>query len=260
MKTISLKDAAVLFKDSSGLRGFLDINADFHEGEWISVLGPSGCGKSTLLRALAQLQPLTNGALQGVSQNTSSFVFQEPALLPWKTVYENVALPFCLDSYFTKISHLSSTQRKKIENVLELMKLSHSAHLYPAQLSGGMKMRVSLARAWVTQPSVLFLDEPFSALDEPVRMELGLELLKMWEQYRPTIFMVTHSITEAIWLSQRVILLKGAPGRRVLDEYIHEKKDFKASTIYYDRPFEIHSNVDIQKRAQRYYQELRQQE
>lgn len=209
-----LKNASVIL-DAEGARGFKDVSLNITKGEFVVLLGRSGSGKSTLLKTLAGLIPLTTGTIVNLEKPSISFVFQDPSLLPWKTVEENVALPFRIGRS-RRIS--AGSIEEKVTHVLDLMGLEDARSLYPAELSGGMKMRTSLARAWVSEPELLLLDEPFAALDEPLRMELGELLVSMWKERKCTIVMVTHSITEALLLSNRIIMLKGQPGKIILDD------------------------------------------
>jgi len=181
-------------------------------GEFISLIGPSGCGKSTLLRLIAGLTPLTTGTLtvDGRSPDAAAadlaFVFQEPTLLPWLTVSANVELPLSLRG-------LPSAERAAARRrVLDLVRLTAKADSYPRQLSGGQKMRVSIARALALSPKILLLDEPFGALDEMTREHLNEELLAIRERQAWTAFFVTHSVAEAVFLSNRVIVLSANPG------------------------------------------------
>lgn len=185
---------------------FKDLNLTSQKGEFLSIVGPSGCGKSTLLKCLAQIESLSSGQIQLSDPCRVSYVFQDPALLPWLNVTENI-----------KISILGSsnlkTQDKKIQETLSLVKLTPYAKSFPHQLSGGMKMRVSIARALLNTPDLLLMDEPFAALDETIRFELQEELLEIWEnsknsskdKQRMNIVFVTHSQSEAVFLSQRVL-------------------------------------------------------
>jgi NitT/TauT family transport system ATP-binding protein len=192
--------------------GLGQVNVDFESGEWVTLLGPSGCGKTTLLRLVAGLEVPTTGTLiNPFSKTEVSFVFQEPALLPWLSVTQNIALPLTLRGM--------GRAEAEARAMPWLKKLKIERHLKsrPDELSGGIKMRVSLARALITEPKLLLLDEPFAALDEPIRIELGLELRDLFRSLRPTILMVTHSITEGLWLSDRVIVFQGQPGTLRLD-------------------------------------------
>lgn len=179
---------------------FQNLNFQVQTGDFISILGPSGCGKSTLLRILAELDTLTDGHIIQPAATTPGFVFQESCLLPWLTVYENVAIGI------SKNTLTNSEKSDQIEKILKTVKLKDAASLFPHQLSGGMKMRVSIARALINNKSILFLDEPFAALDDFIRFELQEELLEYWKQHKMTVFFVTHSVTESVFLSQKLWL------------------------------------------------------
>lgn len=182
-------------------------------GDFVSLIGPSGCGKSTLLRLIAGLTPLTSGALtvDGRSPDAAAadlaFVFQEPTLLPWLTVAANIELPLSLRGIAP--AERTTTRRR----VLELVRLPEKADAYPRQLSGGQKMRVSIARALALSPKILLLDEPFGALDEMTREHLNEELLTIRERHAWTAFFVTHSVAEAVFLSNRICVMSANPGQ-----------------------------------------------
>jgi NitT/TauT family transport system ATP-binding protein len=190
-----------------------DISLTAGEGEFISLIGPSGCGKSTLLRLLAGLGPVTTGSLLIGGRPPEqagaelAFVFQEPALLPWHTAAKNVELPL-------RLRGVPAAERAATAAAaLALVGLTDRAGFYPRQLSGGQKMRVSLARALTLKPKLLLLDEPFAALDELTRQRLNEELLTLHQRQAWTAFFVTHSVAEAVFLSQRVVVLSAHPGR-----------------------------------------------
>lgn len=183
-------------------------------GEFISLIGPSGCGKSTLLRLLAGLSPVSSGSvkLDGMQPESAreimSFIFQDATLLPWRTVRSNVELGLELEGKTTE-----SQRRATSTALLQLVGLSDVADLHPRQLSGGMRMRVSIARALATQPKILLMDEPFGALDEMTRDFLNEEVLRLRESDRFTTFFVTHSVAEAVFLSNRILVLRAKPGQ-----------------------------------------------
>jgi NitT/TauT family transport system ATP-binding protein len=195
--------------------GLSKVDLEIKQGEWVTLLGPSGCGKTTLLRLIAGLEGLSSGSMQNsFSPQSLSYVFQEAALLPWLTVIENVILPLTLNGMARSEAIL------KARVWLEKLRISRHEGSYPDELSGGIKMRVSLARALITEPRLLLLDEPFAALDEPIRIELGLELRVLFRTLKPTVVMVTHSITEGLWLADRVLVFQRQPGKLVFDQGI----------------------------------------
>ena len=185
-------------------------------GDFVAVLGPSGCGKSTLLRLIAGLDRPTGGTLSIAEsmQKKMAYVFQDAHLLPWRNVLRNVALPL-------ELAGTNSAQRRdKALAAIEQVGLLDAIDRYPAQLSGGMRMRVSLARAMVTEPQLLLLDEPFAALDEITRQRLDEQLRELWISQKITIVFVTHSTAEAVFLAQRAMLLSARPGKIILDRQI----------------------------------------
>ncbi|TAK83122.1 MAG: ABC transporter ATP-binding protein [Aquabacterium sp.] len=195
-----------------GTLALQDLDLAIDRGSFITLLGPSGCGKSTVLRLLAGLDEPSagrvawDGGRRPVTGRTG-FVFQEPTLMPWARVDANVALPL-------KLAGLPrQEQAGKVDAAMAAVGLAGFAQAYPHQLSGGMKMRASIARALVTQPELLLLDEPFAALDEVTRFALQQDLLAQWSERRFTAVFVTHSIGEAAWLSQRIAVMGARPGR-----------------------------------------------
>jgi NitT/TauT family transport system ATP-binding protein len=176
------------------------------DGEFVSLLGPSGCGKSTALRIIAGLSAPSTGVVEGPAGKIG-FVFQEPTLMPWADVAANVRLPL-------KLSHRDDTQSQAaVAQALGQVGLSDFANAFPRELSGGMKMRTSIARALVTEPQLLLMDEPFAALDEITRFKLNNDLLTLWQALRRTVIFVTHSVFESVYLSQRIVLMTPRPGR-----------------------------------------------
>ncbi len=202
------------------IEALIDIDVDIAAGEFVSIVGPSGCGKSTLLKLIAGLDTPTEGTLtvDGLSplearrqRRDLAYVFQDATLLPWRTVEKNVALPL-------ELGRQKSVQTAtRVGTVLHMVGLEGFARAYPRQLSGGMRMRVSIARALVTQPGLLLLDEPFAALDEITRQHLNEELLRLWEEHRWTGLFVTHNVYEAVFLSQRVLIMSARPGHLLAD-------------------------------------------
>lgn len=197
----------------SGALALQNISMHVEKGEFVSLLGPSGCGKSTLLRLVSGLTHPTAGtvAVNGMTpvnaRELMSFIFQDATLLPWRTVEQNVGLGL-------ELEHAARPLRKeKVAKMLEVVGLTHVAQRYPRQLSGGMKMRVSIARALISRPRILLLDEPFAALDEMSRDRLNEELLRLYLEQHWTVLFVTHSVAEAVFLSTRMVILAPHPGR-----------------------------------------------
>lgn len=190
------------------------IDLDVPSGEFLALVGPSGCGKSTLLRLIAGLDRPTLGSVKIMERAELAYVFQDAHLLPWRNVLANVALPLELRGVDKK-----ERERQALE-ALEPLGLSEFVGAYPASLSGGMKMRVSLARALITKPRLLLMDEPFAALDEVIRFRLAENLRQLWQEKRMTVVFVTHSISEAVFLAERAVVLSRRPGRIVLDRKI----------------------------------------
>jgi NitT/TauT family transport system ATP-binding protein len=190
-----------------------DISLSVERGEFLTFLGPSGCGKSTLLKLVSGLSPASegtikvNGMIPTNAREMISFIFQDATLLPWRTVERNVGLGLELEYAARAI------RKERVAQMLELVGLPHVAHHYPRQLSGGMKMRVSIARALVNRPRILLLDEPFAALDEMTRDRLNEELLRLYSEQKWTVLFVTHSVTEAVFLSTRIVIMAAHPGR-----------------------------------------------
>jgi NitT/TauT family transport system ATP-binding protein len=208
-------DHAVRFFPGSGLV-LDDITLDIPKGSFVALLGPSGCGKSTLLRIIAGLDQVDSGAisLEASGGNVNpriAYVFQDAHLLPWRSVLDNVTLPLEL------LGAPKAQRRADALAALAKVGLAEAAERVPAELSGGMKMRVSLARALVTRPQLLLLDEPFAALDELTRQKLDDQLRSLWLDHEMTVIFVTHSNAEAAYLAERCIVLSPRPARIVLD-------------------------------------------
>jgi NitT/TauT family transport system ATP-binding protein len=203
-------------------------------GEFLSLLGPSGCGKSTALRLISGLADPTTGTIRWKSGNRGrpsiGFVFQEPTLMPWASVFGNVHLPLKLAGQSKR------TATPAIEEALELVGLAGFRDAYPRELSGGMKMRVSIARALVTKPRLLLMDEPFAALDEITRFKLNDDLLDVWRRLNCTVVFVTHSVFESVFLSSRILVFRARPGRIAAELEIdpHQVRDetFRTSPEY----------------------------
>jgi NitT/TauT family transport system ATP-binding protein len=221
---------------ANGVAALGPINLSVRRGEFVSLLGPSGCGKSTALRIIAGLSAPTSGSLDvagatslASKRRSIGFVFQEPTLMPWATVRDNVFLPLRL------MQESRAGAQARIDEVLANVGLSEFAGVYPRQLSGGMKMRVSLARALITDPELLLMDEPFAALDEISRFKLNNDLLELWGRLRKTVIFVTHSVFESVYLSRRVIVMTPRPGCISAEFVIEEterSEEFRTSAAY----------------------------
>lgn len=208
-----------------------DISLEIVAGEFISLIGPSGCGKSTLMRLVGDLLQPTSGELlvngktpaDARSDRDYGMVFQAATLYDWRNVAKNVQLPLEVMGYSKADRH------KRAQEMLEMVELGAFAKHFPWQLSGGMQQRVSIARALVFDPSILLMDEPFGALDEFTRERMNLELLRIWEQTRKTIIFVTHSISEAVFLSSRIVVMSPRPGRitEIVNNELPYPRDFK---------------------------------
>ena len=201
---------------SNGTIALTGMSLTVRSGEFVSLLGPSGCGKSTALRIIAGLGGVSSGTIdwpssrinsKGLPEGDISFVFQEPTLMPWQTVFGNVYLPLKLRG---KPKHAVEDE---IMEALAAVGLADFRNAYPRELSGGMKMRVSIARAMVTKPRLLLMDEPFAALDEITRQKLNDDVLALWQRTGITVVFVTHSVFESAYLSNRIVVMKARPGR-----------------------------------------------
>jgi len=209
---VALKRVGKTF--ASGVVALERLDLDVRPGEFVSLLGPSGCGKSTALRIVAGLSEPTSGTVEWLEAEAAraagprriGFVFQEPTLMPWATVAANVRLPL-------KLVGLGASAQARVDAALARVGLSGFAQSYPRELSGGMKMRASIARALVTEPKLLLMDEPFAALDEITRFRLNNDLLELWQALGKTVVFVTHSVFESVYLSQRIVVMTRRPGR-----------------------------------------------
>jgi len=202
---VSLRNVGKTF--DSGIVALDHLDLDIRDGEFVSLLGPSGCGKSTALRIVAGLSTPTVGTVEWPNgESGRGFVFQEPTLMPWATVAANVTLPLTL-------SRVGADSYKATARWLDRVGLAEFADSYPRELSGGMRMRASIARALVTEPQLLLMDEPFAALDEITRFRLNNELTALWHELRRTVIFVTHSVFESVYLSQRIVVMTPRPGR-----------------------------------------------
>lgn len=226
---------------SNGTVALQGMTMDIEQGSFVSLLGPSGCGKSTVLKIIAGLGSLTTGRVGWPSSKVDnhgrpdceiSFVFQEPTLMQWATVFDNVWLPLRLKGISKKAA------KDRVDEALEMVGLADFGMSYPRELSGGMKMRVSIARALVTRPKLLLMDEPFAALDEITRFKLNNDLLHLWERFNWTVIFVTHSVFESAYLSSRIVVMAARPGRVVEDIAVTapypRDDDFRTSKAYND--------------------------
>ena len=244
--------------DSNQVHALKEINLLIEKNEFISLIGPSGCGKSTLLRVVGDLiQPSSgvatvNGksARQARLDQDYGIVFQAATLYDWRTVAKNVQLPLELMQFSR------SEKERRTQAMLELVELTDFAAHFPWQLSGGMQQRVAIARALSFEPSILLMDEPFGALDEMTRERLNLELLNIWRKTNTTVLFVTHSITEAVFLSTRVIVMSARPGRITADIAIDLPQPRNAATRSSVRFFELETEVRKELRISEAGQEL----
>lgn len=230
MRIVGVHGVSKVF--ANGVEALADVSLDVQEGEFLSVLGPSGCGKSTLLRLIAGLTEPTTGAIDGLDGKGRDlgFVFQEPTLMPWATALTNVALPL-------KLRGMARSEREaRAARALDNVGLKGFEDVWPRELSGGMKMRVSLARALVVEPRLLLMDEPFAALDEITRHRLNDDLLELWQRSGVTVVFVTHSVFESVYLSQRIVVMAARPGRVSAELAVTERhprsQGFRTSAEY----------------------------
>ncbi len=250
-KVIDVDRLSLVFPTSDGkVQALQDINLTINRGDFVSFIGPSGCGKTTLLRVIADLEKATSGSIEvnGMSPEQArltrayGYVFQAASLYPWRTIASNVALPL-------EIMGLKGDAiRTRVERNLELVDLASFGKKYPWQLSGGMQQRASIARALAVEPDLLLMDEPFGALDEIVRDHLNEQLLKLWAKTNKTVVFVTHSIPEAVFLSNRIVVMSPRPGR------IHDIID---SDLPSDRDLSIRESTEFLQLAHRVRDGLR---
>ena len=250
---------AVNKRYSTGTVALREMTLSIERREFVSLLGPSGCGKSTALRMMAGLLSLSSGSIEwpvigsdsSERQRDISFVFQEPTLMPWSSIFDNVYLPL-------RIAGVPRARASDdVKAALAMVGLSKFADVYPRELSGGMKMRASIARAMVTRPKLLLMDEPFAALDEMTRAKLNDDVLKLWKDLGLTVVFVTHNVWEAVYLSSRVVVMAARPGRVVddirIDGPVFRDDAFRLSADYASQSARVsaalkktlgHANVD----------------
>jgi NitT/TauT family transport system ATP-binding protein len=211
---INITDLSLTYRSERGLvHAIQSVSLGVRRNEFISLIGPSGCGKSSLLKLVGDLIPPSSGAIDIAGEQPHAvrrrrqvgFLFQDSTLLPWQTVLENV-------TFLSRLAGRDS-QEKRASELIGLVGLGGFEHAMPHELSGGMKQRVSIARALMLDPLLLLMDEPFGALDEITREKMNLELLRIWSGNRKTVIFVTHSISEAVFLSDRVVVMSARPGR-----------------------------------------------
>jgi NitT/TauT family transport system ATP-binding protein len=219
------------------VRALAGLDLEVRPGEFVALLGPSGCGKSTALRVIAGLTKPSEGVVEwdkaatgGKGESRLGYVFQEPTLMPWASVFDNVELPL-------KLKRMRAGKRiERVETALERVGLGAFSRAYPRELSGGMRMRVSIARALVTEPKILLMDEPFAALDEITRFKLNDDLLQMWDAMRTTIVFVTHSVFESVYLANRILVMSARPGRIstevAIDTPYPRRRSFRTTAEY----------------------------
>jgi NitT/TauT family transport system ATP-binding protein len=249
-RLVRLEGVAKTF--ANGTVALTGVDLEVRRGEFLSLLGPSGCGKSTILRLLADLTGPSAGWINwGEKEHELGFVFQEPTLMPWASVFNNVWLPLRLKG------QSRSAAEPAIMDALAKVGLSGFAKAYPRELSGGMKMRVSIARALVTRPALLLMDEPFAALDEITRNKLNDDLVALKCELGATVVFVTHSVYESVYLSDRIVVMAPRPGRVVAEIEIPaplpRDEDFRLSALYAERCREtsaaLHSAMETQTKG-----------
>ena len=228
---VSLRGVGKAFK--SGTIALEGVDLDIRDGEFLTLLGPSGCGKSTVLRIIADLTDASFGEIVWRGQPSLGFVFQEPTLAPWSNVFDNVWLPL-------RLKHVSRSEAApRVAEALANVGLTGFEKAFPRELSGGMKMRVSIARALTLRPAVLLMDEPFAALDEITRAKLNDDILQLRASLGTTIVFVTHSVYESVYLSTRICVMAPRPGRVVaeigIDASIKRDEEFRLGPQYAER-------------------------
>lgn len=221
---LEVKDIGVIYTSKEKEVKALDgVSFGVETGDFFSIVGPSGCGKSTILKIIAGLINSTNGKIIKPEDFEVGYVFQEPTLLEWRNVINNIILPLEIRGIAKEESY------KKARKLLKLIDLAGFENVYPKDLSGGMKQRVAIARALICEPEVLLMDEPFGALDEPTRLKLNTELNKIWRKTGKTVIFVTHNVQEAVFLSNKVAVFTKRPGKvkKVLKIDLPEERNLK---------------------------------
>jgi NitT/TauT family transport system ATP-binding protein len=246
---LSIQNVKKVFKTRDGeLEALGDVSFDVYPGEFVSIVGPSGCGKTTLLKILAGLLPKSAGKIEVDEERFDptrevGFVFQKSLLLHWRKVIDNVLLPIEI------LGMNRGSMKKRAEELLELVGLKGFEMSYPNELSGGMQQRVSIARALIHDPKLLLMDEPFGALDAITRERMNLELIRIWQEAKKTILFVTHGINEAVFLSDRIIVLSARPSRMVqaLDIGLPRPRtlEVRASPDFGRYALEIYNSLEI---------------
>lgn len=215
--SVDIKNIGITYQTAKGdVCAVEDVSFSVEENEFVAIIGPSGCGKSTLLKSIGSLIEPTRGSISingkdahwARKERKVGFVFQKPVLLPWRTVIDNVLFPGEIIG-----DDALRRSREKVEDILDLIGIADFKNNFPHELSGGMQQRVAIARALSFDPSLLLMDEPFGALDEFTRERLNCELLRIWQEVRHTIFFVTHSIAEAVYLADRIVVMSKRPGK-----------------------------------------------
>lgn len=241
---LTLKDISVAYPSRKGpVQALERLDLVVQPSSFVSVIGPSGCGKSTLVKLVSGLlKPTTgsiafDGAVTSGARDDVGVAFQQAALLPWKTALENILLPLRLKGQST------ADARGRAEAMLKLVGLSGFRDSHPHELSGGMQQRVSLARSLIRDPSVLVMDEPFSALDAMTRENMMMELQRIWLEKRPSVLFITHSIAEAVFLSDRVLVMSGRPGRVIADTTVDLPRPRTVETLSAPRFVELSNEL-----------------
>jgi NitT/TauT family transport system ATP-binding protein len=231
---LSVEKLSLVYQDPDGdLEALQDVSFDLADQEFLSLIGPSGSGKSTMLRVLAGLLQPTEGRVRfstGDKRPRIGLVFQQANLMPWRTVLQNILLPLEIAGVEKDAAHRMAAE------MIHLVGMEEFANAWPEGLSGGMAQRVAIARALVQDPDLLLLDEPFGSLDAITRENMGAELLRIWQASRKAVVLVTHSISEALLLSDRVLVLSARPGRVILDEAVTLPRP-RSEEIRYSREF-----------------------